>query len=160
MPLVATSTSFTGTPIALGLSFFDNGHDMGLIMIRVLRGEDPANIPCQVGERRIMVVDLDAARAYGVTIPDAIVARADSVIGGRGATGLSGQAATAVAAQAPRPDKPARLLAAGGDAGTGLRRARVGSLSVVPYPSIRRPHPGRKLSTRSRSSRVAHRFGT
>ncbi len=81
MPLIATSTSFVGAPIALGLSFFSNGYDMGLIMIRVLRGEDPAAIPFQVASRRALIVDLNSAREYGVTIPAAIVSSADSVIG-------------------------------------------------------------------------------
>ncbi len=82
MPLVGTTTSFQGAPIALGLSFYANGYDMGLIMIRVLRGADPATIPFQSEKKRSLVVDLASARAYGVTIPPAILARADSVIGG------------------------------------------------------------------------------
>lgn len=81
IPLVATSTSYHGAPISLGLSFYENGYEMGLVMIRVLRGEDPAKIPFQIAHRRVLLVDLDAARAYGVTVPQAIVSRADSVIG-------------------------------------------------------------------------------
>jgi putative ABC transport system permease protein len=81
MPLVATSTSFHGAPLALGMSFFSNGYDMGLIMIRVLRGADPATIPFQTARRRALIVDLNAAREYGLTIPAAIVNRADSVVG-------------------------------------------------------------------------------
>lgn len=81
MPLIATSTSFQGAPIALGLSFYANGYDMGLIMIRVLRGEDPATIPFQAASRRTLIVDMNAAREYGLTIPASIVSRADSVIG-------------------------------------------------------------------------------
>ena len=80
MPLVATSTSFLGAPLSLGLSFYANGYDMGLVMIRVLRGEDPAGIPFQVSKVRTFIVDLNAAREYGLTIPAAIVSRADSVI--------------------------------------------------------------------------------
>jgi putative ABC transport system permease protein len=81
LPLIATSTSYPGAPMALGLSFYANGYDMGLIMIRVLRGEDPATIPFQVASKRTFIVDLNAAREYGVTIPDAIISRADSVVG-------------------------------------------------------------------------------
>lgn len=81
IPLVATSTSYHGAPISLGLSFYANGYEMGLIMIRVLHGEDPATIPFQAAHRRVLLVDFDAARAYGVTVPEAIVSRADSVIG-------------------------------------------------------------------------------
>lgn len=81
MPLIATSTSFQGAPIALGLSFFENGYDMGLILIRILRGADPKTIPFQRASRRMLLVNLDAAREYGLTVPAAIVNRADSIIG-------------------------------------------------------------------------------
>ena len=85
MPLVATSTSLQGAPLALGLSFSQNGYDMGLILIRVLHGEDPAKIPFKRATGKVLVVDLNAAREYGMTIPQSIVARADSVIGLRAA---------------------------------------------------------------------------
>ncbi len=101
MPLIATSTSFQGAPIALGLSFFENGYDMGLIMIRVLRGEDPATIPFQTASRRSLIVDLNAAREYGVTIPRSIVSRADSVIQETASTATSNKA-RAVEGQAPK----------------------------------------------------------
>ena len=92
LPLVGTTTSFQGAPLALGLSFYANGYDMGLILLRVLHGEDPANIPFQRERRKMLVVNQDAAREYGITIPAPIVARADSVIG---ATETSTPAATA-----------------------------------------------------------------
>jgi len=79
--LIATNTSNQGAPIAMGLSFFANGYDMGLIMIRVLRGEDPATIPFEIAHRSELIVDLNAAREYRVTIPPALISRADSVIG-------------------------------------------------------------------------------
>jgi putative ABC transport system permease protein len=82
IPLVATSTSLRGAPIALGMSFYANGYAMGTIMIRVMRGENPANIPFEISTKRSLFVDLNAAREYGVTVPAAIVTRADSVFGG------------------------------------------------------------------------------
>jgi len=80
MPVVASSTGFIGAPLALGASFFDNGYAQGLLMIRVLRGENVATIPFQVSANAQMVVDLGAAADFGVTIPPNIVARASSVI--------------------------------------------------------------------------------
>ena len=82
-PVVSANTGYKGVPLALGLSFYANGYDAGLIMIRVLRGESPATIPFQPASLRHLVVDLDAAREFNVTIPDAIIARADSVLGKR-----------------------------------------------------------------------------
>ena len=81
IPLVATSTSFRGAPLALGVSFFQNGYDQALILMRVLRGEDPKTIPFQRSTERMLIVDLDAAREYGLTVPPGIVSRADSIIG-------------------------------------------------------------------------------
>jgi putative ABC transport system permease protein len=100
LPLITTSTSNRGAPLAIGLSFFANGYDMGLVMIRVLRGEDPARIPFQVANKRAMIVDLNAAREYGVTIPAAIVSRADSVIG-RSAAGASASVAARISDRQP-----------------------------------------------------------
>jgi ABC-type uncharacterized transport system substrate-binding protein len=82
-PVVSANTGYKGVPLALGLSFYHNGYDAGTIMIRVMRGESPATIPFQPASTRELVVDLDAAREFGVTIPDAIIARADTVLGQR-----------------------------------------------------------------------------
>jgi putative ABC transport system permease protein len=108
LPLVSTSTSNKDAPISLGVSFYQNGYDMGVLMVRVLRGGDPAKIPFQHVARRDLYVDLNAARAYGVTIPPAIVNRADSVIGRPGAAGTSNanQQTAAVQAPAPRGSNP------------------------------------------------------
>jgi len=102
LPLVATSTSLLGAPIALGLSFYSNGYDMGLIMIRVLRGADPAKIPFQRANRRALIVDLNAAREYGVTIPPSVVSRADSVLGTTAAAATSSARPGAVERQPAR----------------------------------------------------------
>jgi len=83
MPVVASNTGYRGPPLALGASFYDNGYAQGQIMIRVLRGESPANIPFRVSANPQMVVDLGAAADFGVTIPPDIVARASTVIPAR-----------------------------------------------------------------------------
>ena len=100
IPLVATTTSFRGAPLALGLSFYQNGYDAGLILIRVIRGENPATIPFHISQHRTLIVDFDAAREYGVTIPDAIVNRADSILGGS-ASGVKSSAASTGAVKQP-----------------------------------------------------------
>jgi putative ABC transport system permease protein len=81
IPLIATSTSMKGAPLSLGLSFYNNGYDAGLLMIRVLHGEDPAKIAFQRERKRTMLVDLDAAREYGFSIPQSVLSRADSILG-------------------------------------------------------------------------------
>lgn len=83
LALVSANTDYAGVPLALGLSFYSNGYDAGLLMIRVIRGERPADLPFQAASKRRMVVDLDAARAFGLSIPSAIIVRADSVVAAR-----------------------------------------------------------------------------
>jgi putative ABC transport system permease protein len=96
MPFVSASTGTSGPPIALGASFRDNGYDMGLIMIRVLRGTSPAVIPFQSTSKARLEVDLAAAKRYGMVIPQAIIDRADKVVPETGAP-ESGAASTGAA---------------------------------------------------------------
>ncbi len=80
IPVVSANTGFVGAPLSLGASFYDNGYAQGLIMIRVIRGESPANIPFRVSANPQMIVDLGAAADFGVTIPPEVIARATTVI--------------------------------------------------------------------------------
>ncbi len=78
--VVASNTGYPGPPLAIGASFYDNGYAQGLVMIRVLHGESPAKIPFQKSAKPKIVVDLGAARDFGVTIPRELVAQASEVI--------------------------------------------------------------------------------
>jgi putative ABC transport system permease protein len=86
IPVVASNTGMDGAPLAIGASFFDNGYQQGLIMIRVLRGENPANIPFKVSANPEMIVDLGAAADFGMTIPKDLIDRASKVIPAKGAS--------------------------------------------------------------------------
>jgi len=93
IPVVASNTGYDGPVVAMGPSFYDGGYDAGLQLIRVLRGEDPARMPFLESAKRVIEVDLAAAAAIGVTVPEVLVSRATKVtpVGARGGVaGVSG----------------------------------------------------------------------
>ena len=50
------------------------------IAARVLRGEKPATIPAEHPERWYLAINMKAARALGVTVPNSLLARADEIL--------------------------------------------------------------------------------
>ena len=70
-----------GATVALARDYHEAGADAARLIARIVRGESPAAIPFVSFEKTKLLVNLDAARRIGFTVPPALLARADAVIG-------------------------------------------------------------------------------
>jgi ABC-type uncharacterized transport system substrate-binding protein len=75
-----------GAALGLGADFADNGRDAGLLVVQVIRGGDPSRIPFHATIKTSRSVNLDNARRFGVSIPEAWVRTADLVLPARAST--------------------------------------------------------------------------
>ena len=82
LPVLAGDTDSVprGAIAALGFNYGDVGRQTGRIVVRVLKGEKPGDIPVESVEITELFVNPKAAQAMGVTLPAELVARAKTVV--------------------------------------------------------------------------------
>lgn len=82
IPLFAGDTDSVsrGALAALGFNYFDVGKQTGEVVVRVLKGEKPGDIPVRVAAGTDLVINKAAAAKMGVTFPESITKRATKTI--------------------------------------------------------------------------------
>jgi putative ABC transport system substrate-binding protein len=69
-----------GGLLSYGSPTVDEFRRAALYVDRILRGAKPGDLPVQYPTKYELVVNLNAARALGLTIPESFLLRADEVI--------------------------------------------------------------------------------
>lgn len=82
MPIVSATRAFVdeGGLLAYGANIPNLFNQAADYVDRILRGQKPADMPVQQPTKFEMIVNLKSAKAIGVTIPAALLVRADEVI--------------------------------------------------------------------------------
>ncbi|OCG21644.1 ABC transporter substrate-binding protein [Gilliamella sp. App2-1] len=70
-----------GAVAAYGMSYYDVGRQSGKLVVRILKGEKPGSIAPEIGQALRLVINTDAAKKQGITLPPDVIQSAYKVIG-------------------------------------------------------------------------------
>ncbi|AJD43143.1 ABC transporter substrate-binding protein [Rhizobium sp. SEMIA 4085] len=82
LPLFTADTDSVsrGSIAALGFNYYDVGKQTGDVVVRVLKGEKPGDIPVKVAAGSDLIINTAAAQKMGVKLPESVLKRANRVI--------------------------------------------------------------------------------
>ncbi len=82
IPLIASDTDSVkrGAIAAMGVDYYDMGKQAGRLVVRVLKGENPANIPSETSDKLHLYLNEAAAQKQGVQLPESLLSSAVEVI--------------------------------------------------------------------------------
>ncbi|MCU1229598.1 MAG: transporter substrate-binding protein [Acidobacteria bacterium] len=83
MPVFAfqKSQAIGGAMVVVARDYKDSGRHAAHLAVRIMRGENPKNIPLEDFGKTSLIVNFDAARALNMTLPPALVRSAKTTIG-------------------------------------------------------------------------------
>jgi len=69
-----------GAMAAYGWDYFQIGHSAGRKAVRILKGEKQGDIPWELGEKLVLLINEKAARTQGVIVPPELLKKANKIV--------------------------------------------------------------------------------